>query len=336
MTALIRSDVLRNFSELVTELGGDPAALLRKARISPAMLRSGDNFVSFRSVLNLLEHAAESLDCKDLGLRMSVRQDVELFGPLAVAAQHCETLGAAVDCFSKYFHTHTSGLQIATSHNTSENTTQVIFRVLLSRPPAHTQFDERCLLIAHNCLKLASAGAYRPLRMLLPHCRLSSAKAYSQYFDCEVRFDQTMTAVELAASDWRRRIPNYNPQLHLIATAFLDKLGDKPNALLSLRVRDAIKPLLTTGNCSHTDISEALHLHPRTLQRRLADEGSSFETIKDEVRREMAQRYLTTSALPLSQITALLGYSEQSALTRSCQRWFDCKPLALRKAPRGQ
>lgn len=335
MTALVRSDTLRKFGELVTELGGDSAALLRKARIPPSALRSSDSFVSFRSVLQLLEYSAEALDCKDFGLRMSVRQDIEIFGPLALATQHCETLGAAVETFSKYLHTHTPGLQIATSHNASKKTTQLIFRVLLAKPPAHPQYDERCLSMAHNCLKMTSASVYRPLRMLLPHCRLSSAKTYSRYFGCEVLFDQPATALEFDSSGWNRRLPKHNQQLHLIATAFLDKLGDKPNALLSLRVRDAIKQLLSTGNCSQADIADVLHLHARTLQRRLSEDGNSFEAIKDEVRSEMAHRYLTKSSLPLSQITALLGYSQQSALTRSCQRWFNCKPLALRQGTAG-
>ena len=74
-------------------------------------------------------------------------------------------------------------------------------------------------------------------------------------------------------------------------------------------------------------------MHPRTLQRR-AREGTTFEAIKDEVRRDLAQQYLSQPELPLTQITALLGYSEQSAFGRSCRRWFDMTPR--RSAPVSQ
>ena len=71
-------------------------------------------------------------------------------------------------------------------------------------------------------------------------------------------------------------------------------------------------------------------MHPRTLQRRLRDDGTTFEDIKDEARRDLAQRYLAYAEVPLAQVTAVLDYSEQSALTRSCQRWFRTTPSALR------
>jgi len=67
-------------------------------------------------------------------------------------------------------------------------------------------------------------------------------------------------------------------------------------------------------------------MHPRTLQRRVREEGTTFEAIKDQARRDLAQRYLSQPDLPLTQITALLGYSEQSAFGRSCRRWFDMTP----------
>jgi AraC-like DNA-binding protein len=71
-------------------------------------------------------------------------------------------------------------------------------------------------------------------------------------------------------------------------------------------------------------------MHPRTLQRRLKEEGTTFEEIKDEVRRDMAERYLSQTEMPLAQVTALLDYSEQSALGRSCRRWFHTTPRDFR------
>ena len=68
-------------------------------------------------------------------------------------------------------------------------------------------------------------------------------------------------------------------------------------------------------------------MHP---QRRLREEGTTFEDIKDEVRRDLARRYLAHPEVPLAQVTAVLDYREQSALTRSCQRWFQTTPSALR------
>ena len=75
-------------------------------------------------------------------------------------------------------------------------------------------------------------------------------------------------------------------------------------------------------------------MHPRTLQRRLREEGTTFEDIKDEARRALAERYLAHPDVPLAQVTAALDYSEQSALTRSCQRWFHTTPSGAPGQPR--
>ena len=72
-------------------------------------------------------------------------------------------------------------------------------------------------------------------------------------------------------------------------------------------------------------------MHPRTLHRRLAREGARFEEIKDEVRREMARSLIAQAGLSMTQIAGALGYAEQSALSRSCVRWFGDSPRRLRQ-----
>jgi AraC-like DNA-binding protein len=71
-------------------------------------------------------------------------------------------------------------------------------------------------------------------------------------------------------------------------------------------------------------------MHPRTLQRRLKGEGTTFEGLKDETRRDLARRYLAQPDVPLTQVTALLDYGEQSALGRSSRRWFNATPQQFR------
>ena len=99
---------------------------------------------------------------------------------------------------------------------------------------------------------------------------------------------------------------------------------------LPAQVRTLIERLLGTGACGYAEVADALSMHPRTLQRRLREKGTTFEDLKDEARRDLAQRYLSSPDVPLTQVTALLDYGEQSALTRSCQRWFQMTPRALR------
>ncbi|WP_197744197.1 helix-turn-helix domain-containing protein [Candidatus Nitrosacidococcus tergens] len=106
------------------------------------------------------------------------------------------------------------------------------------------------------------------------------------------------------------------------------------------RVRRALLCTLSATGGSKSAVAESLFLHPRTMQRKLSNEKATFEGIRDNVRREIALRYLTQTNIPLTQLTNLLGYSNQSVLTSSCRRWFDMPPTKVRNtmslAPSGQ
>jgi AraC-like DNA-binding protein len=69
----------------------------------------------------------------------------------------------------------------------------------------------------------------------------------------------------------------------------------------------------------------------RTLQRRLADAGASYQGLLDETRREAAERYLTESSLSIAEVAYLLGYSEPSAFHRAFKRWFGRSPQGFRE-----
>ena len=95
-----------------------------------------------------------------------------------------------------------------------------------------------------------------------------------------------------------------------------------------------VRQLLPTGAATLDVVADQFHLHPKTLQRRLADEGTSFAALVDQVRKDTADRYLRTTGMSLSHLARELGYAEQSVLTRSCKRWFGTGPAAYRSQTR--
>lgn len=76
-------------------------------------------------------------------------------------------------------------------------------------------------------------------------------------------------------------------------------------------------------------------MHPRTLNRHLQQEGETFDGIRDRIRRERVEYYLSRTTTPLSQVAGMIGYSEQSILTRSCKRWFGESPRQVRLRAQG-
>ena len=106
-------------------------------------------------------------------------------------------------------------------------------------------------------------------------------------------------------------------------------------AELAALVRVMVDRTLPVAPVSIQATARTLAVHPRTLQRRLRAEGTSFAAIVDEVRRRNAHRYLTGTDLPLTRISTLLGFAEQATFTRSCRRWWGTTPTAVRRGRPG-
>jgi AraC-like DNA-binding protein len=121
------------------------------------------------------------------------------------------------------------------------------------------------------------------------------------------------------------------PLLRQAAFDHISIRGGPRTPSLSDRVAHALVTTMGAHRGTKGQIASLLVLRPRTLQRRLQDEGTTFETVRHEVYRRAASRFLRETDIPLAQVAAALGYSEQSALTRACRRWFSATPKQMRE-----
>ena len=103
---------------------------------------------------------------------------------------------------------------------------------------------------------------------------------------------------------------------------------------LILRLKEEFLSFLAEGNVSIGFMARRLAMSERSLQRRLAERGTSFHDLLDETRREYSDRLLRETDLPLSEISYRLGFSAPSAYSRSAQRWYGTSPSAAREASR--
>lgn len=161
-------------------------------------------------------------------------------------------------------------------------------------------------------------------------------QAYEAFFDCPVDFGDTRTRVRFPASHLAIAMPHRDPGLRALldqqASAMLAALpqpGDFDRAVQHMLVR-----MLPDGEMSIDKVARGLHQSTRTLQRRLAERGMTWQQLLDRTREQLARQYLQDSVLSLTEIALLLGYSEHSAFTRSFKRWTGHTPLAWRRGAR--
>jgi AraC-like DNA-binding protein len=179
------------------------------------------------------------------------------------------------------------------------------------------------------------AGACFPAEArcrLLPHEPLIPESAYEAYFGAPVSFLSTRNALSVSSDTLNICLLHHSEQLHRIATDYLNVQFPffSADVLLAGRVERAVRKTLGTNSCNRESVARAMAIHPRTLQRRLQLEGTSFDEIRDRIRREKVKHYLYDTAMPLSQVADMVGYSKQAILSRSCRRWFGQSPQRLR------
>lgn len=332
MTDMVRAAGLRGFHALVSRLGGDPAALLRRHGL-PTTLDDEELLLPVSKLVRLLENSAQVLECPDFGLQLAQAQDISILGPVAVAIQNSPTIGEALQVASRYLFVHNQAMSFAPVFDSLPDANLVELRYTVEAnglPPARQSFDVM-MGGGHRFLTLLGGEHYHLMAAHLPHSPRARPAVYERYFGVKVQFKQTNAALIITRDLFDAPLPQANATLRGLATSYLEQNFGKTRKALVPRVRMAAKRALGSPQCSLDRIAELFAMHPRTLQRHLADEGTTFEAIRDTVTKDAALRYLSTSRLPLSQVSALLGLSEQSALTRSCNRWFGETPSALRR-----
>jgi AraC-like DNA-binding protein len=330
---VIRSAGLRGFRETVRELGGDADRYAEQAGLPVEALDEDDLLVPDIAVAEVLEIAARELERPDLGLLVASRQDLGMLGPLALAIQNSPTLADALECTSRYLFVHARALSLALVPDPYGARGVVALRYGMEAGDlAPVQGTDLGLAFLHRALQSLVAQDYGLRSVELPYRPVAALEVYEEFFGATVRVSRPAALLRVPGELASRSLAGGDPSIRRLALAFLDQQAAESGPNLVPKVRGALHQSLGTSTPDVGAVARLLAMHPRTLQRRLADEGTTFVEILDEVRKQLARRYLTSTDLPLGQVAALLGLSEQSALSRCCRRWWDTTPSAVRKA----
>jgi AraC-like DNA-binding protein len=165
----------------------------------------------------------------------------------------------------------------------------------------------------------------------IQHAARMPLATYQRYFPWPVRFESNDNSVVFDSRVLRKPVAGRNPEIQRLAEVFLKSVIDSLPRDLAGRVEALITRQLTNPQCTINLIAGQLAMHPRTLQRRLQEDGVRFDTLLDNVRKARAADYLAQPDMHLITVTQLLGYTRQTSLNQSCLRWFGCSPLQFRK-----
>jgi len=328
---VVYAPLLLDFPELVAELGGDPAPLLQRVGIEPAELAGGSFNATYRQLVNLLEIAATDLQSPDFGMRLARRQqDSKEFGPLGTVMKCSTTFGDALDYVCSHNYVHSLAARVWLQQLTTERAVFVGHDILLDGLPNKSQVMEQVMLIGHLTSMEMTGGRARARRIHFRHQPVSPLRVYLKNFGCEVRFGQNEDGVVYSMEDLAQPIIDPDSRAFEEMIAFIERHFTDRRPPMHAEVRGILMRLIGTADSSNERVARELNLHLRTLHRRLNTEGTSFQRIKDEVRRDAMVYYLRQTDLELARISEKLGFAEQSVMARRCKRWFSASPTQVR------
>jgi AraC-like DNA-binding protein len=309
----------------------DPAPLLERAGLFEQDLSDQDNRISSAAQARLLEFAAEALNDPALGLHLATEVDPRELGLVFYIASAAKDLGEAITLLARYCRIVNEAIRV---QMTRQNDDLIIEVHVVGVPRFRaTQNAELAVAVILKCLRMITGRKVHPKEITLIHMRDANFRELERFCGCPVEFGGS--ADRVVFSHESLAVPLITEDIHLLDT--LRPICDEaakhrelaPGSLRALVENEAQK-LLPHGRAQRHIIARKLAMSTRTLARRLASEGTTFEEVVDELRRSLALQYIKTPQIALSQVAWLLGYEGAGSFNHAFRRWTGGPPSAAR------
>ena len=316
---------VRSTIDMLAAEGLDVAALLEGAGIDPKSLDAPGSRIATEQISRLWELAAEQSGNPAIGLAQHDVARPASFDVVGYAMMSCSDLRTAYERLIRYM------LILSDAFTMTLTEEQAGYRISFelfggSRPVPRQRGEFIIATLLGFCRWIAGREVY-PRAIALPYPAPADLAPYRAALRCPVSFDAPLTSLLFAKDDMTAPLPTCNPRLLELHDRYAgDYLRQFDHGQISNRAREVIIRRLPDGEPRRTDVASELHLSERTLQRRLEDEGTSFQKLLDDTRRELAEQYLGRLHLSLGQTAYLLGFADQASFFRACKRWFDQSP----------
>jgi AraC-like DNA-binding protein len=308
--------------------------LLARSRLEPASLADPDGRVLLRSVYALLE-ACLALGDELVHLRMTRRMEPATLDALAFLTSTSATFGEGVRAMLRYQRIFSEGERYEWVDD--DEGARVVYQPWGAPRPAHRAMAEMFVVdLIDNGARLVGAPL-EGVRVLLAHGAPRDRRAHAALLGVEASFDAPAYAIVIPS-----RVLAMPPASggHAAMAAFFTRHLEEHLRALAPETTGArtIAALLRGGEADLETLASRLQMSPRTLQRRLADEGVSLRVLAEDARRARASALLEGGA-SIAEVAYTLGYSEPSAFHRAFRRWTRQTPeqfrASLDRGPRG-
>jgi AraC-like DNA-binding protein len=306
--------------------------LLRRVGLTPELIADPEERLSVRRQITLLDQAATALKDDYLGFALARDFDPRELGLLYYVMASSRTLGDALKRVARYRQITNEALVVR--YTDGNNLTISLSYAGVTRHLERHQI-EFCMFAVLRLCRVLTGQNLVPQHFSISHHRSGTNSEIARFTGTSVEFGAATDEFALDASARELPLVHADPYLNNLllkyCEAALTARSGNVNQLRT-RIENAISSLLPHGRVVVDDVARSLGMSKRTLARKLSDEGLNFTDILQQLRRDLAVRYLDDRKLHVSKIAWLLGFNEVSAFTHTFKRWTGKTPRQMRTA----
>jgi len=315
--------------------GLDPGPFLRRAGLKESDLDASRRRLSATAQADFLEYAALALNDPVFGLHLAEQSNPREVGLLFYAMSAADNVSDALKLLMHYCRIVNESVRLKLVRRTDGLIVEPgFFGVSRHRMRQNAEFQ--FAIVVKSIREMAGRNVC-PVRVACVHGRAAEVKDFESFFGCPVDFAATIDQIVFSNETLALSLATGDPHLLETLRPFCEEAARARNTTQgSMRsaVENEIQRLLPHGRARTETVAKALGVSPRTLARRLADEGTNFADVVDSVRRSLANQYLHESGFTLSQIGWLLGYEGATSFHHAFKRWTGRSPSLARSEPR--
>lgn len=312
---------------LLRKFGADPAKVFAAAGLKVADFESTEARIPYLAIGRLLGACVAATKKEHFGLLAGERWRLAHLGVVGQLMRHAPTVGEGWRTgIAHQWLNAAGGVPFLFER---DRVAELGYGIYLSGVPHTDAFHDLVLSLEVQYVREMYGAAWNPATVLLPRSEPADTRPYMRFFGTRVQFNADRAVCRFPATVLAQKCAEADPAKAREYERHAAALG--PEELIP-RLRRALRVMLAFGDTSAEGLAVRLAMNPRTLNRRLAEGGTTFKATLDEVRFAVARQMLETTAMPLSEIAGALGYAESSPFVRAFRRWSGTTPTGWRQS----
>ena len=327
----IQAKSVEKIIKFAADKGVGPEDLYSAVHLDSCLLLDPDNRIPFGQLVELYEKAAELTRDKNFGLHLGEAVDPRLFDVVGYSALNSATLGDAFDRVARYHSIWTDGAVFKVERSTT--TTAIIYRYVDESIIEHRHDSEMTFASVVALCRTTIDRDWTPIAVEFQHSKPVDTSEHARLFRCPVTFDAPFNRLIFNSASLDLPIAKADESLCRMLDRHAQELLAKypPRDTVIDNARTVITRELNGGNPSLEQVAAQLGLSERTLQRKLQELGTSHNDLVEQIRRELAMRYLKEPDMAICEVAYLTGFSEPSSFHRAFKRWTGVTPGEFRQ-----